>query len=111
MTKDKRKSRRRQMRYSAWLAFKGDKLHGCALHDISETGARIDVEDGKAVPDRFVLLLSANGSARRKCRVVWRQTNQIGVSFEPGLAPIDRTALVPAADADARADTDPSETV
>lgn len=80
--KDKRKSRRQQMRYSAWLALDDDQQHGCAIADISDTGARIDVDDAEAVPDQFLLLLSGNGSPRRKCRVVWRRENQIGVSFE-----------------------------
>lgn len=49
---------------------------------MSETGARIDVENAAQVPEHFVLLLSANGAARRVCRVVWRKAHQIGVSFE-----------------------------
>ena len=82
MRKDKRKSRRRPIRYSAWMALDDDKLHGCVLADISDTGARLDVEDSKALPDRFMLLLSGTGSARRSCRVIWRAAAQIGVAFE-----------------------------
>ncbi len=87
------------MRYTAWLALEGEGLHGCALHDISATGARIDVETSENLPDRFILLLSGNGSARRQCRVVWRQPGQIGVSFEQRLAPSDRAGLVPMSEA------------
>ena len=83
--RDKRKSPRRQMRYTAWLALDGNQLHGCAIHDISHTGARIDVENADIVPDRFVLLLSGNGKARRTCQVIWRQPHQIGVHFGPRL--------------------------
>ena len=90
------------MRYSAWLALDGDQLHGCALHDISDTGARIDVEDAEAVPDRFVLVLSGNGSPRRQCRVVWRQPNQIGVTFEPPPGGDERASLAPSMTADWR---------
>lgn len=93
--KDKRKAVRRQMRYTAWLALDSDTLHGCALSDISDTGARIDVDNAETVPDTFMLLLSGNGAARRKCRVVWRTERQIGVTFGPRLAPIDRAGLVP----------------
>lgn len=88
------------MRYSAWLALDGDVLQGCALSDISETGARIDVEDADAIPDSLVLLLSGNGAARRKCQVVWRKPRQIGVRFAPRLVEADRAGLVPAVDAD-----------
>ena len=98
--KDNRKAPRRQMSYSAWLAFEGDKLHVCALHDISETGARLNVENSATVPARFILLLSANGAARRYCRVVWRQPHQIGVQFEPHLVAPQKAGLVPALDPD-----------
>jgi hypothetical protein len=92
-------------------------LHGCALSDISDTGARIDVEDAKTIPDHFVLLLSGNGKARRKCRVVWRKATQIGLTFERPLAASDRATLVPKLDADlsaltpwlAPADEEPTE--
>ena len=94
MLKDKRKSQRRSVRYTAWMAREGDALHGCALSDISETGARIDVEDSEKTPDQFVLLLSGNGKARRKCRVVWRKPRQIGVKFEKRLAADDRAKMV-----------------
>jgi hypothetical protein len=100
MMKDKRKAPRRQMRYSAWLAFDGDESHVCALNDISETGARLDVDDSNALPDRFILLLSANGAARRHCQVVWRQPRQIGVHFEPHPAAAEKASLVPALDPD-----------
>lgn len=88
------------MHYSAWLVLADDIQHGCAIADISETGARIDVENADALPDRFVLLLAGNGSPRRRCRVIWRQQHQIGVSFEQRPAAADKTGLVPAMDAD-----------
>lgn len=100
MINDKRKAARRPMRYAAWIALRPTQLHGCALYDISETGARIDVEDAKSVPDEFFLLLSGNGKARRKCRVVWRKPKQIGVTFSRPLIEIDRATLVPKIDAE-----------
>lgn len=114
MIKNKRKALRRPVRYKAWLGLKPDEVHGCALHDISESGARIDVVDSKMVPDRFVLLLSGNGAARRTCNVVWREAKQVGVKFERRLAASERATLVPALDADIGVTVDtalPSETV
>ena len=69
------------MRYTAWIAQKGKPLHGCAVADISETGARLNVEDIDSIPDEFMLVLSRRGDAQRKCRVVWRKQRQIGVEF------------------------------
>jgi len=64
MRNDKRKSRRQPLRYSAWMALDNDKLHSCVLSDISDTGARLDVEETNAVPDRFMLFLSGTGAAQ-----------------------------------------------
>ena len=76
-----------------------DRLHGCVLSDVSETGARIDIDESKAIPDQFMLLLSSNGSAKRKCRVVWRKKRQVGVIFERHLADGANATLVPKLDA------------
>jgi len=103
MIKDNRKAKRRPIRYTAWLVLAADHLRVCALSDISETGARIDVEDANSLPDHFLLWLAANGSARRTCSVVWRKPKQIGVKFEQRLADADRATLVPRAAADREA--------
>ena len=110
MVKNKRKSLRRKMCYTAWVAIEGGKMHGCVLSDISETGARIDIDQSKAIPDNFTLLLASNGSARRKCCVVWRKPMQIGVTFDQGLAVGERATLVPKLDADTgAASAEPAE--
>lgn len=95
MQKDQRKSRRRTVRYAAWLALAPGELHGCALSDISNTGARIDVEEPDKLPNEFALWLASNGSAQRRCQVVWRTGTQVGVRFEGRLADGERAALTP----------------
>lgn len=93
MEKDKRKARRRPIRYTAWLVLGPAIRHSCLLSDISETGARIDFEEPDAVPDRFLLWLNGKGSARRTCQVVWRKKQQIGVKFELRLPDGERAVL------------------
>ena len=88
------------MRYAAWIALKSGELHGCVLSDISEIGARIDVEDSKKIPNRFPLFLSRGGAARRICTVVWRKPKQVGVTFAVRLAAVDRANLVPKIESD-----------
>ena len=78
--KDKRRAPRRPMRYTAWIVLAPGKLQGCVVADISDTGGRLDVENGEAIPEAFTLWLSSNGSAQRKCRVVWRQKRRVGVA-------------------------------
>lgn len=82
MKDNQRQTKRRSIRYSAWIALKPEGLQTCFLSDISETGARIDVQDSEKVPDHFMLWLASNGSTRRACSVVWREPNRIGVKFD-----------------------------
>ena len=103
MRKDNRRARRRPLRYSAWMALDSDQLHGCVLADISDSGARLDVEDPTILPDRFMLMLSGTGSARRSCRLIWRSPNQVGVAFEQRLSDLSAATLVPSVRADAAA--------
>jgi hypothetical protein len=101
MIKEKRQARRQPLRYTAWVAVTAEQRLGCVVSDISDTGARIDVQDSATIPDHFVLLLSSNGAARRFCRVVWRKPTQMGVKFERSLADAANATLAPKADADA----------
>ena len=95
MAKDKRKAVRRPMRYTAWIVMGPGQLHGCSLADVSDTGGRLDVEDSNNVPDTFTLWLASNGSARRKCKVVWRTARQVGVAFERAVFDPEQVPLAP----------------
>ena len=108
MLHNKRKSKRRLIRYTAWLVLEGDHLHGCMLSDASDTGARLNVEDSKIIPDTFTLLLAGNGSAQRTCRVVWRKPQQVGVKFERRLAKGNRTTLEPVIEDDGNVRLEPA---
>jgi len=108
MTRDKRNARRQPLRYSAWVATTPTKRFGCTVSDVSQTGARLDVNDSSAVPDRFVLLLSSNGAARRFCRVMWRKTNQVGVKFARTFAETAEMPPEPKSDAEAEAEGAPA---
>jgi hypothetical protein len=100
MIKNKRKAVRRPMRYTAWIVLSSGQLHGCALADVSDTGSRLNVENASSIPDTFTLWLSNNGSARRKCKVIWRAANQIGVAFERAVFDPEQVPLVPNAPAE-----------
>jgi hypothetical protein len=109
MITNKRKSLRRPMRYTAWIALEGKGLRGCVLWDISATGARIEVDDAESLPDEFILFLSSRGAARRRCRAAWRKPGQVGVQFQPAkprkakpvappLVAFEKTAAAPPAE-------------
>jgi hypothetical protein len=107
--KDKRKARRRPLRRSAWVALGPNDLHGCKLFDVSEAGARIEVEDAAPIPDQFMLFLSKNGAARRACQVVWRNSNQLGVKFEKHLTAAAASESAPATKVDVNPEPSESE--
>jgi methyl-accepting chemotaxis protein len=77
-----RKKPRRQFHYNAQiLTDKETPLLACTISDISQTGARLALERDEKLPDTFTLLLTANGGARRYCRVIWRDGGTVGVQF------------------------------
>ncbi len=77
-----RKRRRRHFDYSAKIQRDKDfPVFACAISDISDSGARLNLKDDVELPDRFVLLLTPNGAARRHCRLIWRDGLTLGVKF------------------------------
>jgi len=95
MPREKRKAQRQHLRYGAWVALPAAGTSACMVSDISETGARLAVQDSNATPDHFVLMLSRNGAARRYCAVMWRRSNEVGVRFFRNLAEAKAAALAP----------------
>lgn len=88
MTKEKRKNVRRTMHYGARIASEdGSPLRDCRVSDVSETGARLDLEHPEMLPETFTLLLSGRGGIQRRCVVMWRSNGQIGVQFEKSAPP------------------------
>jgi hypothetical protein len=79
---EKRRSLRRSVSYPAFLDL-GDNAppRECVLCDASQEGALISVSDPPSLPEEFTLALSIDGSARRRCRIMWRTRDQIGVAF------------------------------
>jgi hypothetical protein len=51
----------------------------CTISDVSATGARLTTKYPRSLPNEFHLALNAD--LMRKCRVMWRNRNQVGVSF------------------------------
>jgi hypothetical protein len=79
---DKRSAPRRAITYPAFLDLGDDRPpRECLLCDASQSGALVQVSDPKSLPDEFTLALSVDGLARRRCRVMWRGRDQIGVAF------------------------------
>jgi PilZ domain-containing protein len=77
-----RRKARRNFHYNASVLLDGTSSpQPCAISDISETGARIMLQAECELPERFILLLTPSGEARRHCRLVWRNGLSAGVAF------------------------------
>jgi hypothetical protein len=77
-----RKKPRRQFHYNASLLIEGEKTPcPCAIVDVSATGARLQLQAECKLPERFILLLTKGGEARRHCRLVWHEGLFAGVEF------------------------------
>jgi PilZ domain len=73
---------RRQFHYNASVLIDGTSSPlPCAIADISQTGARLVLAKECELPERFILLLTPRGEARRLCRLVWRNGLAAGVEF------------------------------
>jgi len=84
---EKRRMRRHPLRYTAWVAV-GDETpaKGCTVADVSETGARLELESPGDLPKEFWLLLSRDGKVRRRCELVWQTGEQVGARYLIGAA-------------------------
>ena len=52
------------------------------VQDMSGGGAKLVLPDPiKALPNRFVIVLSSNSGPRRNCSIVWQTNNVVGVRF------------------------------
>jgi hypothetical protein len=52
----------------------------CMVKNLSDHGAGLDVASPIGIPDEFDLMLKGDHTMRR-CRVIWRKAQKIGVEF------------------------------
>ena len=82
MSNDKRRRPRKHLDLPAWIDVGNDaRLQRCTLVDMSDSGARLAVDDIESLPDKFLLALSRSGQPRQSCNVVWRRHDEIGIEF------------------------------
>ncbi|HUI95085.1 MAG TPA: PilZ domain-containing protein [Xanthobacteraceae bacterium] len=90
-----RKHRRVELDYMARiLSLTAEPICDCALCDVSQAGARIAVLAVDMVPDEFILRFSVSSDVSRRCKVMWRKEDEIGVAF---LKTVDADKLTKAA--------------
>ena len=71
---------RRRVLKAGSISFGGGVID-CTVRNISDTGAALEVATPLYIPDKFVLIVQADG-LKRPCQVVWRKERRIGVTFD-----------------------------
>jgi hypothetical protein len=77
---ENRRATRRRVLKSATIEF-DQGAYSCAVRNLSETGAALDVPYALAIPREFRLIIGTDHVSRH-CRVIWRKENRLGVAFE-----------------------------
>jgi hypothetical protein len=79
---EQRRSIREHVYFPAWTETGNGSQRGeCTVLDVSESGARIMVSPLVRFPKEFWLVFSKDGTRRRRCRIIWRSNEQIGVTY------------------------------
>jgi hypothetical protein len=79
---EQRRAIRDHVCFCAWIANDTDARYWeCTVLDVSDTGARIVIPSPTRISKEFWLVLSKDGSRRRRCQLVWRSDSQIGLKY------------------------------
>jgi hypothetical protein len=62
----------------------------CVVKDLSNGGAKVTDVPVAEVPDQFMLRIIRGPRGTRKCHVLWRTADALGVEFTDQLAAADR---------------------
>lgn len=77
MENDHRSTTRHRVLKAATISFGGGAI-SCAVRNLSDGGASLEVASPVGIPESIVLELD---SGCRRCRVIWRKEKRIGVRF------------------------------
>ena len=80
MAREKRE-KRQKLYQEAWLTLGGFARRECKVMDLSNGGARLEVDSRNIPEDNLGLSLTKDTRKFTKCRLAWRKGNVIGVEF------------------------------
>jgi hypothetical protein len=84
MTVDRRASPRQALGRDVLVYTEdGKPIGACHLCDVSANGARLTMAPRvlAKLPEEFILVLAKRAKVSRRCRVVWRSEDAVGVRF------------------------------
>ena len=77
---EKRAAERHRVLKAGTIEFGGGGID-CMVRNISDAGAALDVSSPVGIPERFTLVVAADG-LHKPCRITWRKQKRIGVAFD-----------------------------
>jgi hypothetical protein len=78
----KKREARKSLRQPGWITLDGGfAARACVVEDLSESGARVTVEDNNTLPAKLRLAFTRDARGGRACEVVWRRGRSVGVKF------------------------------
>lgn len=82
MSDEKRVAPRKRVLKAGTIVFNNrSSTLSCTVRDLSDTGARLRVQKGHAVPSRFELRIEVDGF-EVPCTVAWKKGEDVGVVFD-----------------------------
>lgn len=83
MLNNKRSELRRSVNLPACVVSSTEpRLRRCVVVDMSEHGAKLELENAEDLPEHFTVLLSRRAALKRNCVLMWRSPTCVGVRFE-----------------------------
>ena len=82
MAAAKKRQARKSLQQPGWITLDGGfAARRCVVRDMSSTGAKITIDDPNMLPAKLRLAFARDARTGRKCEVVWRRGNSVGVKF------------------------------
>ena len=79
---ERRKDHRRPLTSLCWVdAGAGKEPIKCHISDISQIGAKLTCKTSDKLPEEFNLYLTRDGNVGRRCKIVRRDDQDIGIEF------------------------------
>lgn len=75
------RQRRRQRVLKGGKIYFDHAVIDCAVRNVSETGAMLEIESPIGIPNNFSLIITQT-ALQRPCRIAWRSARRIGVLFD-----------------------------
>lgn len=78
----KKREARKSVSQPGWITLEGGfAARQCVVKDLSATGAKVTIDDPNSLPAKLRLAFSRDARTGRRCEVVWRRGNSVGVKF------------------------------